>query len=388
MSKRLRLLLSFLAGLAVLAPSAGGAQPAPYELNAVLALTGSAAFLGSKEAQTLTILEGVVNQSGGIGGRPLKIVVADDTSSPQIAVQLTNGLIAKHVPAIIGSSVAGTCSAMLPLIDKGGPVTYCLSPLLAPSPGSFGYSTSVGSRDFEPLIAKFAAAKGWTRVAMINSIDATGQDMEKNLTTALSSGSGKGIQIVANEHFAPADLSVTAQMARIKAAQPNVIMAFATGTSFATVMHGISDAGIDAAVIGSAGNMAYAQLEQYNAFLPKQLFFFTGGGVVADPTATGKLREAQTVFANAFKAAAVRPDYASTLVWDPAMVLVSAVRKLGPSATAAQINGYLQSLRGWIGIGGPYDFVANPQRGLGPANTVIYQWSTEKKALDVVGMPR
>jgi branched-chain amino acid transport system substrate-binding protein len=59
----------------------------------------------------------------------------------------------------------------------------------------------------------------------------------------------------------------------------------------------------------------------------------------------------------------------------PAMIIVSALRKLGSDATAAQVHDYMENLRGWIGINGAYDFVAVPQRGLGLGFVVITRWN-------------
>jgi branched-chain amino acid transport system substrate-binding protein len=389
MNPALRLVLGMLCLAAVastLSPPAA-AQPAPYEVNAILSLTGSAAFLGSKEQQALTILEGVVNKGGGIGGRPVHFAVQDDTSNPQTGVQLANALIAKNAPAILGSSVLATCGAIDALTEKTGPVTYCLSPLAKPAPGSYVYSTSVAGGDFVPILVKFLRAQGWKRVAMINSIDATGQDLEREFLSA-AKAQGPDLTIVSNEHFAPTDISVAAQISRVKEQKPQVVLAFATGPAFATMMHNIQDAGLDMPIVGSGGNMNYAQLEAYNSFLPRTLLFLAGGGVVADPTVSGKQKEAQTTYLNAYKAAGVRPEYAATLIWDPAMLVVDALRHTGVNPSSKAVNDYISGLTNWAGIAGIYDFKAAPQRGLGPSSTVIYRWDTEKKALFVVPMPR
>jgi branched-chain amino acid transport system substrate-binding protein len=386
-TQRLMLGILSLTALAATLAAPAAAQPVPVEINAILSTTGSAAFLGSKELQALQILEGVVNKTGGINGRPVHFVVADDASNPQTGVQLANGLIAKGVPAIIGSSVLATCGAIDALTAAAGPVTYCLSPLAKPVAGSYIYSTSIAGNDFVPVLTKFLHAKGWKRVAMINSIDATGQDMEREFVNA-SKLQGQDLTIVSNEHFAPGDISVTAQMSRIKEQKPQVVLAFATGPAFATIMHSIQDAGLDMPIVGSGGNMNYAQLEQYNSFLPKTLLFLAGGGVVADPTITGKQKDAQTTYLNAYKAAGVRPEYAATLVWDPALLIVDALRHVGPSPTSKSVNDYLQGLSNWAGIAGIYDFKAAPQRGLGQSGTVIYRWDTEQKALFTVPIPR
>src|ERR1700727_222452 len=87
--------------LALISMASAGAQTAPYEINAILSLTGPAAFLGAKEAEAYRALELTVNKSGGIRGRSIKFVIADDQTSPQVALQLANGLIAKGVPIIV-----------------------------------------------------------------------------------------------------------------------------------------------------------------------------------------------------------------------------------------------------------------------------------------------
>ena len=56
------------ASLAMLAPAARAADP--YEINAILSITGNLAFVGADQQQALKALEGFVNRTGGIGGRP------------------------------------------------------------------------------------------------------------------------------------------------------------------------------------------------------------------------------------------------------------------------------------------------------------------------------
>lgn len=59
-------------GIAVGAPLAGLPASEPYEINAILPLTGPGTFLGRKEAEALTVAEAVINKSGGITGRPMR----------------------------------------------------------------------------------------------------------------------------------------------------------------------------------------------------------------------------------------------------------------------------------------------------------------------------
>ena len=107
----------------------------PYDIHVVEALTGGGAFLGKEEQQALQLLEKTVNKAGGIQGRPLRFVFHDDQSTPQLAVQLTNEVLALHPAVMMGSSLVATCNAMLPMAQNG-PVMYCFSAASIPRKGA------------------------------------------------------------------------------------------------------------------------------------------------------------------------------------------------------------------------------------------------------------
>ena len=75
-----------IAALAVIPSFAVAADP--YEINVILPMTGAAAFLGKADTNALNVIEATVNKAGGIRGRQIKFVVADDESNPALAVQL------------------------------------------------------------------------------------------------------------------------------------------------------------------------------------------------------------------------------------------------------------------------------------------------------------
>jgi len=53
----------------------------PFEINVILSLTGPGSFLGKNEASAVALVEQNINKAGGIEGRQIKFVVADDQSS-------------------------------------------------------------------------------------------------------------------------------------------------------------------------------------------------------------------------------------------------------------------------------------------------------------------
>jgi branched-chain amino acid transport system substrate-binding protein len=369
---------------AVIAAALAVPQPAfaadPYDITAILPLTGGASFLGKSEQQSIQLAEKTVNAAGGIQGRPLHVVFQDDQSSPQTAVQLTNQAIASKPAVIMGSALVAMCNAMAPLMQNG-PVMYCLSPGVHPAAGSYVFTTSVSTRDLARAVVRYFRMKGWTRIALLTSTDASGQDAEKSVLDAVKLDENKGVELVAREHFNPADVAVSAQIENVKAAKPQAFIAWSTGAPVATIFKGIVQAGLDIPIATTDGNMTHAQMDQYAAFLPKQLYIPAAKWVTHGSNVKRSEAEvaAQAKFDAAYKAAGVAPDVASAHGWDPTMMIVAGLRKLGPNATAAQLHDYLIHLKGFEGINGEYDFEREPQRGLDVQDAVVTLWDPAKK---------
>ena len=361
------------------AATVGAADPTPVELDVLSPVTGPGAFIGKSYAQAFTALENLINKSGGIGGRPLQIVVLDAQTSPQIGLQLANQVIAKHVGVFVDGDPAPVCKANYPLVEANGPVEYCLTPLIEPKPGSYVFSGSVSGSSISIVEMRFLREHGWKRIALISSTDASGQFTEQQIDAALALPENKDVQVVAREHFSPTDLSVAGQVATIKSAHPQAIFASATGTPIATVLRALKDAGLDIPVVSPSSNLSYAQLEQYASFVPSRLYFGTALCITAGDGPRGPVHDAQTTFVDAIKAVSgTRPDQSHCLAWDPLMIVTSALRKLGPNASALQIRDYIATLHDWAGADGIYDFRKYPGRGLGEDNSEIVQWVPEK----------
>jgi len=385
MTLRPRLLTLATAALlcASIAPATSAGEP--YEINAIVSLTGSAAFLGKEEQQALEAVEKVQNARGGIGGRPIHFVVADDQSSPQVSVQLTNAVIAKKAAVVLGSSLVAQCNAMAALVKENGPVQYCFSPGIHPEHGGYTFSSSVSTRDQAIAMVRYFRLRGWKRIGLLTSTDATGQDAERNFIGAVALPENRGVTLVAQEHFNPSDVSVTAQLEKIKGAGPQAIVGWTTGTPFGTVLRGVAETGIDLPIGAGNGNIIYAQMQQYKQFLPKQLYF-AGVQYFRDPAQiTGPLKTAIATFDKAI--APAKPDLGQGLGYDPAMIVVDVLRKLGPNANAKQVRDAILALHGYVGINGVYDFHSGDNRGLGVGNAVLVRYDVQRDLFVPVSQP-
>jgi branched-chain amino acid transport system substrate-binding protein len=357
------------------------------DISVILPLTGGGAFLGKSEQQALAQYEKLVNSTGGIHGKPLKFVFHDDQSSPQVAVQLANQVKATNPPVILGSALVALCNAMAPLM-KEGPLLYCFSPGITVNNGSFVFSSSISTKELAAALLRYFGRKGWKKVALITSTDATGQDANRNFKSLVGSEGHRDVELVAEAQLNPTDVSASAQVQRLKGANPDVLVAWSTGGPIGTIFKAVRDAGLEVPVATTNGNMTYAQMAQYAAFLPKELYIPSSDWLKPSrPVQTTEASAAKDSFFRAFEGIDIKPDGPSTYAWDPALLVVEALRKLKPDVTAEDLRAYFRDLKGFAGANGYYDFKAVPNRGLDESNVVVTRWDLAAQTWVVVSDP-
>jgi ABC-type branched-subunit amino acid transport system substrate-binding protein len=118
-------------------------------------------------------------------------------------------------------------------------------------------------------------------------------------------------------------------------------------------------------------------MKQYAQYIPNNLIF-PGLPYLARQAASPKERAVQDTFYDAFKPLGIVPDLIQSFSWDPASIVIDALRTVGPDASADQIRQYIENLHDYIGINGIYDFRDGSQRGLGVDSALIMRWDPEK----------
>jgi branched-chain amino acid transport system substrate-binding protein len=364
-----------------------GRAEEPYDLYMITSQTGSGAFLGRDQVASAQAAERYVNAHGGIRGRTLRIVIVDDQSNPGTAVAVATPIIAKGVPIVLGPTLGATCGAVAPLTMTNGPTEYCMTSVGQMASGSYGFLWGVQTGAYQANAFRYLKAKGVRKIGLLVTTDATGLEAEKTVREALQDAELRDLQIVAVEHFAPADLTVSAQLARIKAAGAEAIDAFVTGTPLGTVLRGVSDVGFSGYVFAPASNASAEQLRQYAAFLPDKLviaafgYYLTAGVSPRVTAAKGVFREAMR------QIGVTEPSTGNVVAWDPLMIVIAALRKYGPSMTARDARDFILSLRGWPGINGLYDFGHGDQRGIDPRSTGLVRFDKTTGTFVVLSKP-
>lgn len=370
--------------------SSGSASGSTYTIHAIVSETGSASFLGSEEAAALNALAKYVNATGGIDGHPLQFAISDNQTTASTSVSLASPLVSQ-APILIVGSLTTTDRPVDDLVSSSGPVIYDLSPGDHPKPGSMVYSSSNSTTNQTQAFINFAQSKGWTRVAAITSTDASGQDGWTNVQKAVANSNG-AVTITDHETFDPKSVSVTTELSKIKATNPQALLIWTTGTPLGTVLKGMQGLGMDSLpTMTTNGNASYAEMQRLASELPGQLYF-PGAPFMAGPqNLTGQTKTQVQAFDNAMQAAGQKvPDEGDALAWDPGLLLVSALRKLGTNATASQIHAYIDSQTSFAGINGTYNFTDTSipdNRGLTISSVYVAEWNKSQNAWTAASGP-
>jgi branched-chain amino acid transport system substrate-binding protein len=357
--------------------SGASASGSTYTIHAIVAETGSASFLGTEEAAAFNALAKHVNATGGIDGHQLAFSVSDNQSTASTSVSLASPLVGQ-APVLLVGSITSTDKPVDDLVTSNGPVVYDLSPGDHPALGSDVYSSSNSTINQTQAFINFAESKGWKKVAVINSTDSSGQDGWTNIQRAVADSNG-AVTVTDHEAFDPTAVSVTTQLSKIKATNPQAVLVWTTGTPLGTVLSGMQQLGMNLPTMTTNGNASLAEMQKLAGELPTQLYFPGAPFMVGPQDLAGQTKTQVQAFDAAMQAAGQKvPDEGDALAWDPGLILVSALKKLGTGATASQIHQYIESLTSFAGINGTYNFTDKSipdNRGLTITSVYIAQWS-------------
>jgi len=226
---------------------------------------------------------------------------------------------------------------------------------------------------------------------LITPTDATGQAYDRAIDAILQLPENKAITLVDREHFTAADVSVDAQITKIRASGAQVLFVGTAGSPAGLAFHGVTDVGLSIPVVTGNGNASEAFMKQYAAILPKELYV-ESTHCLAPAAITDKAeKSAYEAYVAAMTAHGVAVDCLQSLAWDPALILTTALRHVGTNASAEQLRAYLATMSNVAGVNGTYDFKRVPQRGLDDRAVVIIRWneanSTWVPASKVGGAP-
>ena len=226
-SVRFVLLLAGVAVSAAFASTGAMAQNLPprIKIGISTALTGPGAAFGvsAKIAAEMTVKE--INAAGGIGGRQIDLVIADDAGDPTRAASEARRLIdSEKVHTVIGPAIAAPALAAGPVFTQAKIMSFPFTGSTAINAKSYpyGFGMFYPSDAFVEGMVDFAIDKlGAKNIAVIADTGAQGKAAAETAKTYIPK---RGAKIVAMETAEYDATDYTPQVLNMKRANPDLVI--------------------------------------------------------------------------------------------------------------------------------------------------------------------
>jgi branched-chain amino acid transport system substrate-binding protein len=292
-----------------------------------------------------------INAHGGVNGRPLKLVLVDDRSTPAGAIAAFGRLVkAGHVTAIIAPNSSLEIQAMTPSIERAHiPVIIGgQAPITTHEGDPWVFRTRPNALIEERVLSTFAVSTlHLARIALLHATDTGGMGFEATLLTDLKA---LGVVPLTDQSYPVGSSDLTAQVLAIKKSGATALL---SGTSNASdcvlLVRQMHQVGLHLTLLGTPALASGETLRGAGALLY--------GTYAVNEYVAGQSPEA-AAFDRYSRAVLHLPgDFASAYGYDGLQILARVMRKVG-TAPGAIRRGIL-SIRGYHGVQGTYNFDRN-----------------------------
>lgn len=349
---------------------AQAAKGTPIKIGGIFPLTGYLSWLGEYKKKGAELKVELINKAGGINGRPLELISYDDQSSPETASRVAQRLVSRDgVIAMIGTASVPVSGAVASIANKSKIPALIGSGYEVDAQKDRYIFNTAHKTDF--AVARpfqYFKEKGITKVALLMPIGPLGE---------LGSGLARkyaptyGITIVGEEKFDVKSPDVTAQLAKLRALNPEAIFSFCTGEPAALVARNTAQLGMNIPVLVSHGNANPGFLKLVsNVNIP----IIVPAGRAALPDAvpdSDPCKKVVVEFSKAHMAKYNEPaNYYSAEMVD-AIDLIAYVIKTTGATDGEKLRDGLEKTKGFVGMQGVYNFSPTDHHGTVLADMMV-----------------
>lgn len=327
------------------------AEQEPVRIGAIVSTTGGLASLGIAERDGILLAQKVVNAAGGIDGRPLEVIVEDDSSNPDAAMSKINTLVhSEGVKAVVGpTGIAQTVAigaltqaSQVPLLAFTG-----LGPPVEASRNCVLHLTPAQELNARALLS-YVRDNGGKRAGVLHD-SGYGQVIWGAMSKL---GTEYGVEFVQVEKFELSATDATAQAAKIKAAEPDMVIVLSSqGTGF----RNLRQVGVTQPIVAVHGTALYEVVRSMGEAADN--IVHAEFLIAEDPLPN------QADFVKAFTQEYGRPPkHFEAAGWDAVMAVAEALKATGPEPAEGALCTALR--KPYPGVFATYDFSAPDMGGL------------------------
>ncbi|MBN1460826.1 MAG: ABC transporter substrate-binding protein [Armatimonadetes bacterium] len=349
------------------APPAGGGPPPPtgepYVIGGIFAITGDASSLGIPERNTAEMLETLINENGGVNGRPLEIRIEDTKGEPAETLTAAKRLVeGENVLAIVGPSRTGCTLAIVDYMQEAQvPLVSCAAGIQIVDPvKEWVFKTPQSDRMAVEKIIEYLQANNITRIASLSDNTGFGKsglvEIEKLMPEA-------GIDIVAIEEYGPKDTTMEAQLTKIKGTKAQAVVCWGTPPGPAIVAKNMKQLAMDIPLVCSHGvaNKTFLSIagEAANGVVFPAGRLLVVDQIPADNPQVEVLEDYATKYQENFEKDA---DTFGGHAWDGIQLVVNAIEQ--GAEDSAGIRDQIEQTKNFVGTGGIFNFSPEDHNGL------------------------
>lgn len=377
--------LAGVAGLGLLASAHVASAAEPVTIAAHIPLTGASSELGQGFDYGARLAFSEINAHGGVNGHELKLVEADDQSTPNGAITAVQRLtLGTQIALLWNGSSSSPTVAVVPRM-RGGPTPYYVG--FASDPRVLDpFSRFIFSGAALPVATVASNVVGFIsshlKAHTIAILSCDQANCKASIPLLKSGLDAKGIKIVEDETFHSGDTDFTGQISGIKAANPDVVQIWGLPADGGRIVSQIRRAGITAPIVGDTAMTDQAVLELAGSSAEGMYaMWIAGAQFLSDDT--GPMKEFRAHFAKAYPNAPTgMPNQYTIRAYADAYVIAEAVRRAGADVTPAAIVTQLVTIQDFVAgkdaaftyasaIGLPRSFSATDHQGTKQLTVVV-----------------
>jgi branched-chain amino acid transport system substrate-binding protein len=224
-----------------------------FRVGGIFPMTGYLSWSGQYKRKAAELKIEIINEAGGIKGRPLRLIAYDDQSSPEQAARLAEALICKdRVTALVGTGSLPVSGAVARVANRYRVPAFISSGYaIDPVQDRFVFNTAHKTEFAIACAFQYFLERGINRIALLmpqGSLGELGSLFGRRIADQL------GMRIVGEERFDVRSPEVTPQLGRLGSLKPQALFSFVTGQPAVLVVRRMAELGLHIPLLVSHGN--------------------------------------------------------------------------------------------------------------------------------------
>ena len=336
---------------AFLALSGAAMAAEPIVIGAHIPLSGPSSELGQGFDYGAKLAFQEINAHGGINGRELKLIEADDQSTPNGAVTAVQRLtLGQNLAVLWNGSSSSPTVAVVPRM-RTGPLPYYVGfasdPRVLEPFSKFIFSgAAIPVPSVVSNIADFLAGKLQAKSVALLSCDQA--NCKSSVPLLKQTLRAKGVTIAEDQTFHSGDTDFTGQINAIKAAKPDVVQIWGLPADGGRIVAQLRRAGVTAPIVGDTAMTDQAVLELAGKSAEGMYAMWIAGAQFLSDN-TGPMGEFRAHFAKAFPdAPAGMPNQYTIRAYADAYVIAEALRRAGNNLSGDNVVAQFETIHDFV----------------------------------------